>query len=145
MSILILLTFNPISAAGDWKGECHDSMRFLHHHDGRNRIVTMQLFSDQSCEHMIAFYKSHSSYRISSTGIGNIDFTIKDLVFTVTDQTTANYYSKYGFFGFTDWKVNIPRNVAGLYFVPTDKDERQKMPAEGKSFYGIQSVDGISD
>jgi hypothetical protein len=131
-------TVDPL--AGDWKGSCHDSSINLYNYDGSNRKITIQIFSDALCQHITAYYESHSTYTISGTE--NIDYTIKDILFTVTDQTTADYYSQTNVFGFSTWEVNTPRNVEGLYFDPAKKDEAEKMPPRGQKVYSIYEVSG---
>jgi hypothetical protein len=134
--------------AGTWSSKCAsddvgsfiiETFKFA----GKSASYSVKTYSDSVCKKPISTLETYRNFKLGeSTGeLANnrkLDYIFKSVTMTFTDQSSVADANKLpGYYGFTNWKLNQPKEVSGLKRMNTSNPEHTK----GEKFYTIVKID----
>lgn len=129
---------------GTWASDCTDIgdgyyAIMTRVHSGSARTSTSRLFSDANCAKPMLQYDYEQSFKIGDAladGIKKIDITMSKASFTALSPATVAEAKQGKYFGYSDWKKDEPRDIAGKAMT-TDDEAEDKV---GSVFYTIFKI-----
>ncbi len=148
---LALISFSSIALSttprGNHYSDCHligqndrHSFKMTAYMDKGDFYSAFQMFKDKSCEKpsLTVIYGSDFSLGLESNGLVEFDHTPTHVFMVLLDEDVVDFYNdvnrKEGC-GIKDWKINMPKDVNGLYCHP------YQMPTIGETLYDVIKYD----
>jgi hypothetical protein len=134
--------------AGTWSSKCasDDSGNFIietFKFADKSASYSVKTYSDSACKKHISTLATYRNFKLGESinklaDTRKLDYTFKSVTMTFTDQlAVANANKLPDYYGFTNWRLNQPKDVAGLKRVNTSNPEHTK----GEKFYTIVKID----
>ena len=151
---LILLAFTQVSCGnqnhlinGTWSSECAPddsghSVIETFHFSGNTATYSVKTYSDTTCSVPISTLITYRNYKLGEAVPGmvntrKLDYVFNSITMTYNNQetiTSAN--NSPGYYGYTNWELNEPKDVSGLKQMNSSSPEH----AKGEKFYTIVRI-----
>jgi len=125
---------------GQWMQACQNHA--LRIEDFESHKVTLQemFFMDDACKTPLMVFANAGNYVLPQAG--QMDFTFTSVTVRLNSAVAVNDFNKRQVCGFSDWTINVDKEVSGrsceIFFV----GQPQKVPTAGEMRYGIYHIDG---
>ncbi len=152
-SILLLCISTSCHAAsnkplqGTWSSKCASDGSGNYNIEtfvfkNQNAIYMIQTYSDASCHHKISTLNTYRNYKPGKAvpNLANtkeLDYTFKSVTMTYNDPSAVNQANKSEDYGFSNWKINESKEVAGLKRNASAYPEH----AQNDKFYTIVKIE----
>jgi hypothetical protein len=132
--------------AGTWSSKCaaNNSGGFTiqtFNFTGNNAAYSVNTYSDSDCRKQISDLISNRTFSLGGPFKGDtrkLDYVFNSVTMTYTDPSLVQAANAVpGYYGFTNWVLNQPKDVTGLKRIGSSTPEH----AKGEKFYTIVKKD----
>jgi hypothetical protein len=132
--------------AGTWSSKCaaNNSGGFTiqtFNFTGNAAAYSVNTYSDSDCRKQISDLISNRTYLVNGpfkSGARKLDYVFNSVTMTYTDPSLVQAANAIpGYYGFTNWVLNQPKDVTGLKRIGSSSPEH----AKGEKFYTIVKID----
>jgi hypothetical protein len=119
---------------GTWVGPCYetqdgDNQRAVLTFDGDKAVMQLELYgqNNPTCQDVLLSIDMEMTASVGGpallqAGAYRLDVEITKVEATMHSAEAVDYANSQGLFGYTDWVLDVPKDVAGKEFAPSDVD-----------------------
>lgn len=127
---------------GQWIASCIDNYSSWEtrkaQYDGTNYVESVEAFADSYCNNPAFRLQEDGVYtipgKIEGSSMRKLDRTVASIKLTPLSALGVSNLNSSSFCGFSDWAVNVPREISGLTC------NGQVIPAGGTTYYDLFTI-----
>ena len=106
----------------------------------QDTLTRVSVDSDSNVKYISTMTYSTGDAAANPSGAKKIDMTVIDITMTCLTDIGVNAANSSSFYGYSDWKINVPKTIAGRKQDPSDDTTWSR----NQVIYSIYKIDGNS-